>query len=319
MFLVAPSGQGKSSAVMQAMVCWCCGRPAFDIQCCEPLRITLIQAEDDDGDLADMARVCEHLFLTTSEREQITQNAWIETVNDKIGAQAVLIIDQILDQRPCDLLILNPYTAYLGGSIMDDEANSAFLRADLQRLANKHDCALLIVHHTPKTNFRGKTEKWSIMDWMYSGAGAAVLTNWARAIMAIDPMGESRIFRFIAAKRGARIGWEEPINYFRHDSRPGVLLWSKANPSEIAAASKAKYPGLVSPETVVESVPVLDGISMTKLKELLAQKGATQRGAKTAIDLALEDHLIHVIQTKGGGLASRIKMIYRGNDDLLPV
>lgn len=319
MFLVAPSGQGKSTAVMQAMICWACGRPAFEIQTLDPLRIDLIQAEDDDGDLSEMARLNEYLFLTTSERELIEQNTWIETVNDKIGPKAIQIIDQILSKRPCDLLILNPYTAYLPGSIMDDEANSAFLRADLQRLANKHNCALLIVHHTPKTNFRGSTKSWSIMDWMYSGAGAAVLTNWARAILAIDPLGASGVFRFIAAKRGARIGWEEPINYFRHDVRPGVLLWSKASPSEVASAKKngSSHPGAVSSQTVIESVPVLDGISMTRLREVLETKGASQRGAKIAIDLAIEDHLIHAIQTKGQGQASRIKMIYRGNEDLL--
>src|ERR1700757_3097671 len=69
MFVVAPSGQGKSTAVMQAMVCWCCGRPAFEIHAPDPLRIDMIQAEDDDGDLADMARVTEYLSLSGAERE----------------------------------------------------------------------------------------------------------------------------------------------------------------------------------------------------------------------------------------------------------
>jgi hypothetical protein len=199
---------------------------------------------------------------------------------------------------------------------MDDEANSLFLRGHLQRLANKHNCALFVPHHTPKTNFRHRTEKWSVMDWMYSGAGAAVLTNWARAILAIDPLGESGVFKFIAAKRGKRIGWEENVNYFRHDPRPGVLLWTKATATEIAAATISKARQGVSVEAVIECIPVLDGISITKLKEELRKKGASKEGANDAVKIALEDNVIHAQIVKGSGHAGTIKIIYRGSDDL---
>src|SRR5258708_4972976 len=236
MFFVAPSGQGKSTASMQAICCWAIGRSCFEIPPAFALRITAIQAEDDDSDLGDQARVIDWLGFTMAEQIQIDKNCWIETINDQVGPAAIYRIDQILSQKPCDLLILNPYTAYLGASIMDDEANSIFLRADIQRLLNKHNCAGLAVHHTPKTNFRHKTEKWSTMDWMYSGAGAAVLTNWARAILAMEPLGETGIFKFIAAKRGQRIGWDEKANYFKHEQRPGVLLLTKANTENITEA-----------------------------------------------------------------------------------
>jgi hypothetical protein len=42
---------------------------------------------------------------------------------------------------------------------------------------------------------------------MYAGAGAADITNWARAILIADPTDDPVIFKFIAAKRGGRIGW----------------------------------------------------------------------------------------------------------------
>ncbi len=56
---------------------------------------------------------------------------------------------------------------------------------------------------------------------------------------------------------------------------------------------------------------------MTRLRKALEEKGATQRSAKIAIDLALEDQLIHVQEIRGSGRATRIKMIHRGSDDLL--
>src|SRR5260221_5529745 len=119
MYWVAHSGKVRSTAVMQATVCWCCGRECFDIVPARPIRINLIQAEDDDADLSDIARVIDHLHFTGSELELIGKNSWIETINDQVGVDAICAIDNILDQRHCDLLSLIPYTAYLVSSIID--------------------------------------------------------------------------------------------------------------------------------------------------------------------------------------------------------
>lgn len=313
MFFIAPSGQGKSSAVMQAMVCWGSGRSCFEISPGFQLRITMIQAEDDEGDLAEQAKVIDWLGLDHNTKVLLHHNCWIETLNDKIGLGAIRDIDQILTLKPCDLLILNPYTAYLGASIMDDEANSTFLRSHLQGLLNKHACAALIVHHTPKTNFRSNTANWSLSDWIYSGAGAAVLSNWARAILAIDPLGESGVFKFIAAKRFKHIGWEHQVNYFRHDQRPDVLLWTKASAQEIASATGSATKGSIPREKVIQAVPALDGISMMRLRKTLEDKGATQRAAKIAIDLAIEDHQLKVQTCKASNAGGHVKMIFRDN------
>jgi hypothetical protein len=316
LFWIAPSGQGKSTAAMQATVCWGCGRAGFDIIPPFPLRITMIQSEDDDADLIDQTRVIEWLKFTPVERQMVAKNVWIETLNDKVGSAATLVFDEILSQRPCDIFILNPYTAYLGADSKDEEANSIFLRARIQALLNRHNCAALIIHHTPKTNFRQNTARWSIMDWMYSGAGAAILTNWARAILAMDPIGETGVYKFIAAKRHQRIGWDSSINYFRHDERPGVLLWSKATAAEIAQVSGLASGHEIAPEEILKAIPALDGISMMRLRQELEKKSSVRK-AKTAIDLAIEDGLIRFAWIKGTGQASRIKMIYRGNEDLL--
>jgi hypothetical protein len=310
MFFVAPSGQGKSTAAMQSMICWACGQPCFDIEPARPLRITMIQAEDDDADLRDMAKMVDHLGLSAAQKTLVAKNSWIETLNDRVNVEAIARIDQILAERPCDLFILNPYLAYLGADSKDEAANSIFLRAHFQGLLNRRNCAALIIHHTPKTNFRQKTETWSIMDWMYSGAGAAVLTNWARAILAMDPVGESGVFKFIAAKRGQRIGWDNSVNHFKHDNRPGVLLWTKATALEVAAATSNGRSEITS-DQVIEAIPVLDGISMMRLRKTLEQKGATQRNAKVAIEFAIEDGLIHTEWLQGNGHATRVKMIYR--------
>ena len=61
---------------------------------------------------------------------------------------------------------------------------------------------------------------------MYAAAGNADLTNWARAILVIEPTHVEGVFEFIAAKRGKRIGWGKPEENFlsrrrRHLLAPG--------------------------------------------------------------------------------------------------
>ena len=61
------------------------------------------------------------------------------------------------------------------------------------------------MHHTPKTQFN-RTEDFTSSDFMYRGAGCAAMTNWARAYMVFEPVNDEGLFRFVAAKRGQRIG-----------------------------------------------------------------------------------------------------------------
>lgn len=52
--LVGPTGIGKSSFSMQAAACWALERSCFGIAPARPLRSVIIQAENDDGDMAEM-------------------------------------------------------------------------------------------------------------------------------------------------------------------------------------------------------------------------------------------------------------------------
>jgi hypothetical protein len=54
LLLCGPTGIGKSSFAMQCMILWALGLPAFGIAPVRPLKSLLIQAENDEGDLAEM-------------------------------------------------------------------------------------------------------------------------------------------------------------------------------------------------------------------------------------------------------------------------
>jgi hypothetical protein len=77
-FIVAPSGHGKSTLVIQATVGWSCGRIEFAIKPVGPLRILIVQSEDDDNDITEMAQMVDRLKLTAAERELVRANTHIE-------------------------------------------------------------------------------------------------------------------------------------------------------------------------------------------------------------------------------------------------
>ena len=54
--LVGPSGQGKSSLILQGSIHWAAGRMFLGIRPTRPLKIAIFGCEDDDGDLYEIIR-----------------------------------------------------------------------------------------------------------------------------------------------------------------------------------------------------------------------------------------------------------------------
>jgi hypothetical protein len=260
-FVIAPSGHGKSSFTIQATICWACGRVAFGIKPNTLPRILIIQSEDDDNDVIEMAQMCQRLNLSDNEKELVRRNTHVELVDDVTGDGFFRALDVYLKQFPCDLVIINPYTAYQGGALVDDERNNQFLRVNLQALLNRHNCAALIIHHTPKTNYQN-VDTYSWYDWMYTMAGGAALTNWARAILVIAPSKTPGTYRFIAAKRFDKIEWQSREYWYSHSVENDVMLWVPSKEEQILAAGKNKKAG---PEEVLSQIPEREPISQEKL------------------------------------------------------
>jgi hypothetical protein len=196
----------------------------------------------------------------------------------------------LLRRGATDLLWINPYTAYLGADIKDDGENTRFLRNGLNPILTKHECGVIILHHTPKTNFRDTTN-WKPSEWMYSGAGAAVLTNWARAYLAIDPCEEPGVYKFIAAKRGKRIGWGDvfPVfeQYWAHSTEEGKLLWLPASQDQVNAAKSKSQKG---PDNLLPLIPLTDPISQERLFLLAKEKqGLGENKVRGFLKLLIED------------------------------
>ncbi len=270
MFLVAPSGIGKSTGVIQMGALWACGLPAFRIRPAQDLGIIIFQSEDSDNDLIEMCQV---------------------------SAAAVNRFRQVILARKAagqkvDLIIINPYTAYLLGDVQAPEPNNAFLRGSLEPLLSEFQLAVLVVHHTPKMNNQN-TEHWEFWDWMYSGAGSAAITNWARAFIAIEPVRKSDLFRFIAAKRGDRIAeWEKHQLFCVHDSRPGVLLWNEVDEPAVQAA-RAKGRRSLCFDELLKLVPAVGAVPKHTLQEQVMNAGFNRASFRAVLDDALVNERLY--------------------------
>jgi hypothetical protein len=296
LLFVGPSGIGKSSSSMQQDICWATGREAFGIHPARPLRILTIQAENDGGDLHEMASgVVQGVAndLTEEERELLKNNLHYLTVTAALGDKFLELLDRELTAHPRDLVRVDPLFAFYGFKIEDTEQLSRFLRAGLNPILQKHSCALILCHHTPKITNRDSSA-WSATDYSYAGAGGAELTNWARAILVIDATAVPGTYKWIAAKRGGRIGWrddldrKEFIRFYRHSRDENVICWEDANPDDVAAADNLKRAKkrtcAVDPVPLIESyVPQSTPIEKNELLAKVNSKGAGKGSTHEAL------------------------------------
>ncbi len=203
--LSGSSGMGKSSLQLLLSALWALGRDAFGIKPNGPIRSLIIQAEDSDGDIAEVwASIVHKLALTPEEQALVNDRVIVATDRVNRGAKFFAEARRLIATHKPDILWVNPLQAFLDGDITSAKDLGAFLREGLNALDDR--CAKFIVHHTTKpATGKDKTERlWH--EVMYDMAGGAELINWARAIMSLRAAEVEGQFKLVLAKRGRRAG-----------------------------------------------------------------------------------------------------------------
>jgi len=254
MLYVGRSGLGKSSSSGQQDACWALGREAFGILPAKPLNILCIQAENDDGDLHEMAAgVFLGLGLTEAEIAEVHQRTtyvqWFESGEAFLTKLRDALAAEREAGRPFDLVRIDPLLSFAGGDLVNPAVIASFCRAGLNSIAYDFNCGIIAVHHTPKLNLTARP-RMDGPEWIYAATGCADLANWARAILVIadGPNAMPGTFRLIGAKRGKRITWRDTEGemeferYFSHAENRGGMFWRPATPeeTEVATARAAK-------------------------------------------------------------------------------
>lgn len=251
-----PTGIGKSSFLIQAAMHWAVGKAFFgmepgDVFQKRGMRILIVQAENDEGDLAEMRNGvlagCD--VLSDDEKRRAAHTVEVCTINDKSAGAFTEVLAYLLTTcGPYDMVIVDPAFAYLGGESNSQKDVSHFMRELLNPLVQKHGVGLILAHHTNKPLRGREKESWEAGDFAYLGAGSAEWINPARSAVALRSIGSDSIFELRAVKRGKRLRWldEEGLptmaQYIAHDREPGRICWRAATPEEIAAVLE-KNPG----------------------------------------------------------------------------
>ncbi|HMP33276.1 MAG TPA: AAA family ATPase [Kiritimatiellia bacterium] len=317
MLLIGPSGVGKSSASCQQDMQWALGREAFGIRPSRPLRIMTIQAENDDGDQIEMAQgVMKGLKLTSEDMDQIDANTHTRTsfnVSDKFLEE----LEAEVEAWKPDIVRVDPLNSYLGTDPKDVKAVNEFCRQGVSPLLFNHGCAAIFVHHTPKTNFRESTGKWSTVDWAYAGGGAADLTNWARAVLVVDPVNiDEGIYRFIAAKRGRRIGWKNEAGesvterFFRYAREPGLIYWEEAD-----APEEATKPHKKTKTDLLDLIPETGSIEKAALISKAQDAGIGIKKAEGWINQLVADGVAQTVNVPRPGTRPAVHLSRRTAGD----
>lgn len=300
LLLVGSTGIGKSSLAMQAMILWAIGKPLFGIQPVKPLKSLLIQAENDEGDLAEMRDgATSGLSLTGDEIRSAQEKILVTREDEKTGSSfCTSVIKPLLEKHRPDLLWIDPALAYLGGESISQKDVGAFLRNMLNPLLRASNCSAVLVHHTNKPpRGRDKTD-WSAGDFAYAGGGSAEWANWPRAVLALRSLGSHDVFELHAAKRGGRLGWKELdgtttalTKVITHSTKCGNFCWREAEASEILKAAKGKK--LPCNEDIMRHVPAKGTIEKAALQRKVNGEGIGFNRINPMIEDLLKEGTLH--------------------------
>jgi hypothetical protein len=241
MLVVGNTGIGKSAFVIQCAILWSVGREAFGIKPRGALRVLIIQAENDAGDMAEFREgVLTGIVLTDEERARsVIFTACVDSLTGDAFCKSAL--KPLLEQAKPDIVIVDPALAYLGGEANQQRDVSAFLRNGLNPLLHQYGCGLLLVHHTSKPPQGEQKAAWTAGEFAYLGTGSVEWANWARAALAIRSLGSHDYFELRAAKRGKRLRWTAedfatPVftKIIAHST--AGICWREASKEEFQAA-----------------------------------------------------------------------------------
>jgi RecA-family ATPase len=234
MILSGGSGIGKSSLLMQLVVQWAMGHPWFGIQPCKPLRIGVIQAENNTGDLAEafqgVIKAKGDAPPDVETAKLLATNLMFRTETIRTGPAFLDYARRFIVKEKLDLVICDPLLSYFGGDLSDQESVSVFLRNQLQPILQTTGVCWVWIHHISKPAKEKDGEPPTLMELAYSGFGSSELTNWAREIAVIQEVGhhKPRKFRLAFCKRGGRL--KQPVLHIAHAPEGSGISWVEWNP-----------------------------------------------------------------------------------------
>ena len=296
LLFVGPTGVGKSSCIMQGAILWSIGKPFFGIEPVRPIKTLIIQAENDEGDLAEMR---DGIFMglgdaiTAEECATARKSITICMVDTVTGDAFGPLLNTLVSEHKPDVVVMDPALAYIGGDALKQMDVTRFLRTTISPVVHKHNIGLIIVHHTNKPPRGEEKSDWKAGDFAYLGQGAAEWANMARGVMGIRSIGSHEVFELVLGKRGGRVGWKDGKGVkiyskkIAHSKEHGVICWRELSDEEYFDEMSVEIkPGMGGKtcQDLFDLVPEIEPITKATLFKTCAAIGISERKSKLFLD-----------------------------------
>lgn len=299
LLLTGPTGVGKSSFNLQALALWSNGLPFFGITPAKPLSSLLIQAENDDGDLAEMRNgICSGLQFNEDQRKRFFDRVLVFSSNGITGRKFCEdVLGRLLNEHRVNLVVIDPVLAFMGGDVKEQKDVGNFLRQHLNPQLYAHNVSSLIIHHTNKPKSGNEDTAPLNGDWAYQGSGSAEWANWARGVLSLQSSGQPGVYKLHAGKRAARIGWRDSQDQILfekiliHSREKGVICWEEGDKDDLPDRGR---PNIFKPKELVHLLGS-SGLTTAEWQRRCLDELGVSRTAFHRIksELAQDDLVIH--------------------------
>ena len=239
--IVGFSGTGKSSMAAHLAVNWAIGHAPWGLRPVRPLRILMVQAENDLGDASE-AIIGATAKLVESDRQLLKDNLIFVRQATKTGFAFVEYLGQMVEKHRIDLIIADPLLAYADFDIASQAETTAFLRGPggVHEMLQRTKAALLYMHHTTKPKSADDLDGMTPQQLAYLGAGCSEWVNFARdsgyLFRTSRKSSDNRpVYRFGFSKRQSRSGLKDASDRFTGHihlchAEGGDIRWEYAPP-----------------------------------------------------------------------------------------
>lgn len=248
-WIIGQSGIGKSSLGIQQGFTWSLGRPFIGIHPVRPLRVLIVQNENDQGDCAEATQgVVRKICQTPEEFDLVNERVKIIRCRGKTGKDFCFWLEQEIFEWKADLVYVDPLLRFAGIDVSRQDQCTKFLNDQLDPMLASTEVVLIGAHHTGKPKTQKETSNWTVYDYAYSGIGSSELVNWARAISILRVLSEEqRTFDLMLSKRGSRAWATHPNGeftttiYLRHSD--DAVYWEQLDPGQLQHRQERKGSG----------------------------------------------------------------------------
>lgn len=310
--LVGNAGLGKSTTAVQLAMMWSAGLPSLQLEPLYPLRVALIQGENDQAEMSLLTRgVRNSLQLSTEQTELLARNFRVAEVCN--GDHLEPMLEEYVRRHQPDLIILDPLFVYFTGEVSSSTEFGRFLRrlaAQFKRL----NVAALFVHHTGKRQ-KSSGGRHASVDPVYGAIGSSEFANVARVIFTLDYVDRRHdLARLMIGKRGGRSPWSNAEGQRVQDivlqrSQDCELpFWTRYELEVIEPVAGTRDRLSIARDAVLQCLE-LGELSRASLFSAVHNQGVSRESCTEAIRILEEEEIIERFERPRSG--TRPEIIFR--------